>query len=229
MLSKRLIEVSKFVKPQARLVDVGSDHAYLPISLIENKTIDFAIAGEVAAGPLHNSEQNISYHNLEDKIQARLGDGLDVIEKEDQIDTAVIAGMGGILITEILQRFVNRQEFTIESLILQPNIGESLVRSWLMEHNYEIVNENILAEDGHSYEIIVGKLVSTTPEYSREDLLVGPILKKNKNSAFIDKWNRKLKKYRKTLVGISNAQQPDQEKIQQVKADINILEGLLND
>lgn len=228
-LSKRLQMVAKFVGPNARLVDVGSDHAYLPISLVENKTIDFAIAGEVVEGPLSNSEENIHQHNLQTQISARLGDGLDVVQVEDNIDTAVIAGMGGILITDILERFINRKEFTIDNLVLQPNIGESLVRIWLMNHNYEIVAEDVLEGDGHTYEIIVGKKVLTAPTYSRAELLLGPVSMTEQKAAFIDKWQRKLEKYRKTLISISKAQQPDAEKISQLKNDISILEEVLND
>ncbi|MDO1605454.1 tRNA (adenine(22)-N(1))-methyltransferase TrmK [Lactobacillus sp. YT155] len=225
--SKRLKTIANFVKKDERIVDVGSDHAYLPIYLAERGIIEFAIAGEVSKGPLERSFGNISRHRLNQTIDARLGDGLDVVLKEDKIDTAIIAGMGGILITEILQRFYQRDEFTISKLILQPNIGEPAVRQWLSDHNYQIVAEEILEEDGHIYEIIFGELVESVPEYQRADFLLGPELRKNKNDAFLKKWCHKLDKFRSTYTSVKKSKHPNNEKLNELIEDIQILEGVL--
>lgn len=226
--SKRLKTIANFVQKGERIVDVGSDHAYLPIFLAEQNTIDFAIAGEVSKGPLERSFGNISRHRLNQAIDARLGDGLDVVLKEDKIDTAIIAGMGGILITEILQRFYQRNEFSISKLILQPNIGEPTVRQWLSDHNYQIVAEEILEEEGHIYEIIVGELVESVPEYQRADFLLGPELKKTKNAAFLKKWCHKLDKFESTYNNIKKSKHPNNDKLVELLDDIKILKGVLN-
>ncbi|MGR3741755.1 tRNA (adenine(22)-N(1))-methyltransferase [Companilactobacillus sp. DQM5] len=228
-ISKRLKEVAKFVDQDSKIVDVGSDHAYLPINLVENKIVQSAIAGEVAEGPLSRSVENIRNHNLENKIDVRLGDGLDVISNEDNVDTAIIAGMGGILITDILQRFVERKEFEIQKLILQPNIGEAAVRYWLVKNGYKIVNENILEDEGHTYEIIVAKKSDDIPDYTRADFLLGPILRINNNKAFEKKWRRKFLKYKNTLKGIKGSKNPDSKKINELEVDLKILEELFND
>lgn len=228
-LSKRLEDVAKFVKKGARVVDVGSDHAYLTIHLVENNIIDFAVAGEVAKGPLSRSEENIKLHNLVTKIHPRLGDGLSVITKEDNIDTAVIAGMGGILITDILNRFYENSEFELQNLILQPNIGEALVREWLVNHNYEITGEDILNDDNHVYEIISAEKRIKKQNYTRSDILLGPSLRKEMNETFILKWTKKLNKYKTTLENIKKAKEPNDQKIKQLSEDIKILEEVLND
>lgn len=227
-LSNRLKEVSTLVKKNARVVDVGSDHAYLPIYLLEQGIVDFAIASEVAKGPLSHSKGNILTHNLEHKIETRLGDGLASINATDDIDTAVIAGMGGILITEILQRFKLTKDFEIKNLILQPNIGEPLVRQWLSDNNYLIKDEKILEEDGHIYEIISAEKSNETSSYTREDYLLGPVLIQKHNNIFEKKWQHKLQSFKKTLSNIKKSKNPNQEKITQLNNDIKMLEELLN-
>ena len=103
VLEERLAQICKMVDPQSRVADIGTDHAYLPIALVEEGKIDFAIASDVAAGPLDNAKQDIAQAGLEDKIETRLGSGLETLKSSDQIDTVVIAGMGGKLMTNLLE------------------------------------------------------------------------------------------------------------------------------
>lgn len=228
-LSNRLKEVASLVKHDSKLADIGSDHAYLPIYLIEQGIIKEAIASEVANGPLGHSKENIKQHNLENKIETRLGDGLASITKEDDINTAVIAGMGGILIADILQKFKTTKEFNIDNFILQPNIGEPLVRKWLSDNYYKIINERILEEDGHIYEIISAEKTNDIKVLNREDLLLGPVLRKEQNDIFIKKWKNKLLSFQNTLENIKKSKNPNQEKILQLTKDIEMLEDLLSD
>lgn len=139
-LSRRLETVAQFVPHNARLADIGSDHAYLPVHLALNKQIEMAIAGEVADGPFQNACHEINNRKLNEIIIPRLADGLAAVELADRIDTITIAGMGGALITEILD--AGQDKLTdVSLLILQPNIGEAGLRKWLMEHSYAITAE----------------------------------------------------------------------------------------
>lgn len=95
VLSQRLAAVAEFVPQGARLLDVGSDHAYLPIALMEDGKIEFAIAGEVVKGPYESALHNVSGAGLADKIAVRLADGLAAFEASDGITTITICGMGG--------------------------------------------------------------------------------------------------------------------------------------
>ena len=102
-LSKRLKAVADYVDNGARLADIGSDHAYLPTYLMQELVIDFAVAGEVVKGPFEIAKNHVAEADLSDRIVVRLANGLGAIENTDKIDTIVIAGMGGILISEILE------------------------------------------------------------------------------------------------------------------------------
>jgi Predicted SAM-dependent methyltransferase len=212
LLSKRLEAVSNMVDHDSRLADIGSDHAYLPVQLVEQKVIDFAIAGEVAKGPMSRSKADIEKFGLQKKIDVRLGDGLAVINESDNIDTVVIAGMGGILIQDILTRATKEQLTHVKTLILQPNIGEPLVRKWLMDNNFEIIDEDILEEDHHDYEIIKARSTSQKKSLNAAQLLMGPILMKKKSNSFINKWQRKENGYKKAIDNMHNAKKIDQEK-----------------
>jgi Predicted SAM-dependent methyltransferase len=200
------------VDHDSRLADIGSDHAYLPVQLVEQKVIDFAIAGEVAKGPMSRSKADIEKFGLQKKIDVRLGDGLAVINESDNIDTVVIAGMGGILIQDILTRATKEQLTHVKTLILQPNIGEPLVRKWLMDNNFEIIDEDILEEDHHDYEIIKARSTSQKKSLNAAQLLMGPILMKKKSNSFINKWQRKENGYKKAIDNMHNAKKIDQEK-----------------
>ena len=102
-LSKRLATVGDLIPRGSRLADIGSDHAYLPVALMLENKLSFAVAGEVVEGPYQSAKTQVSKSNLTDKIIVRLANGLDAIEPEDQIDVISICGMGGTLIRDILE------------------------------------------------------------------------------------------------------------------------------
>ncbi|MFD1418129.1 tRNA (adenine(22)-N(1))-methyltransferase [Companilactobacillus keshanensis] len=227
LLSNRLQAVSKMVDTNARVADIGSDHAYLPVELIENNTIDYAIAGEVASGPMSRSKEDIDKFGLSKKIDVRLGDGLAVIEAADKIDTVVIAGMGGILICDILTRATENQLSNVNTLILQPNIGEPLVRHWLIENGFAIVDEDLLEDEHHDYEIIKAQKVTNSSELSEAQYLMGPILMKRKSADFINKWQRKLNSYQKAVANMKHAKEIDTKKIHKMQQYIKYVEEIL--
>lgn len=227
LLSNRLRAVAKMVDTNARVADIGSDHAYLPVELIENNTIDYAIAGEVAPGPMSRSKADIDKFGLSKKIDVRLGDGLAVIEAADKIDTVVIAGMGGILICDILTRATKDQLSNVKTLVLQPNIGEPLVRHWLIENGFAIVDEDLLEDEHHDYEIIKAQRSTNTSELNEAQYLMGPILMKKKSTDFINKWQRKLNGYQKAVVNMKHAKEIDTEKIHKMQQYIKYVEEIL--
>ena len=128
-LSKRLKAVADYVDNGARLADIGSDHAYLPTYLMQKLVIDFAVAGEVVKGPFEIAKNHVAEADLSDRIVVRLANGLGAIENTDKIDTIVIAGMGGILISEILEAGKEKLGH-VKRLILQPNNHEESLRQW---------------------------------------------------------------------------------------------------
>ena len=100
-LSKRLLAVSEMVTSNSRLADIGTDHGYIPIYLIENKRVPRAIAMDVNKGPLNRAKENIEHHGLENYIETRLSDGAAALHS-GEVDAVVIAGMGGGLVMKIL-------------------------------------------------------------------------------------------------------------------------------
>lgn len=192
-LSARLACVASLVPAGARVADIGSDHAYLPAALVLDGKIDFAIAGEVVKGPYENAVHEIKDHQLEGKVIPRLADGLAAIEPADKVDTITIAGMGGSLIASILEK--GKDKLTeIKRLVLQPNVGESQLREWLMNNHYQIMTEKIIEEDNHIYEIIVAEPSVVPFRYSKYELDFGPFLLENKGPVFRKKWQEYLQR-----------------------------------
>lgn len=228
-LSNRLQTVADFVSPGARLADIGSDHAYLPVHLAKQGIVERAIAGEVVKGPYHNAETEIENEHLTGVITARLADGLAAILPEDYIDTITIAGMGGTLITNILES--GKSHLTHhERLILQPNVGEDNVRRWLQANRYQIVAERILAEDGHIYEIIVADPVETPVTYTATELKFGPYLLREKSPVLQQKWRQEQARLDQVIATMKQAKNAPQAKIAAFKRERDqIQEVILNE
>ena len=191
MISKRLELVASFVPQGSILLDVGSDHAYLPIELVERGQIEAAIAGEVVVGPYQSAVKNVDAHGLEEKIQVRLANGLAAFEEEDQVSVITIAGMGGRLIATILEEGLDKLA-SVERLILQPNNREDDLRIWLQDHGFQIVAESILEEAGKFYEILV--VEAGQMKLSASDVRFGPFLSKEVSPVFIKKWQKEATK-----------------------------------
>ena len=214
-LSARLACVASLVPAGARVADIGSDHAYLPAALVLDGKINFAIAGEVVKGPYENAVHEIKDHQLEGKVIPRLADGLAAIELADKVDTITIAGMGGSLIASILEK--GKDKLTkIKRLVLQPNVGESQLREWLMNNHYQIMTEKIIEEDNHIYEIIVAEPSVVPFRYSKYELNFGPFLLENKGPIFKKKWQEYLQREAHVIDQMQKAQQPPVKKINEI-------------
>ncbi len=214
-LSARLACVASLVPAGARVADIGSDHAYLPAALVLDGKIDFAIAGEVVKGPYENAVREIKDHQLEGRVIPRLADGLAAIEPADKVDIITIAGMGGSLIASILEKDKNKLT-GIKRLVLQPNVGESQLREWLMNNYYQIMNEKIIEEDNHIYEIIVAEPSVVPFRYSKYELDFGPFLLENKGPVFRKKWQEYLQREAHVIDQMQKAQQPPVKKINEI-------------
>jgi tRNA (adenine22-N1)-methyltransferase len=225
-ISKRLKHIIALVPKDARLADIGSDHAFVPIKLAQTGQIDFAIASEVAAGPLDISKENIAAQGVSAKVQTRLGSGFDPFTPADKLNTFVIAGMGGELITSLLEAadFALLQPAT---LILEPNNQEHLVRQWLNQHQMAISQEEIVAEDNHYYEIIVARYQAEVKPLSATDLQFGPRLRRQKSAVFVDKWTHRLQVDEQVLAQLSAAKTVDFTRVRELEQDVKAIEGVL--
>ncbi|HHV59559.1 MAG TPA: SAM-dependent methyltransferase [Clostridiaceae bacterium] len=154
-------------------VDIGTDHAYIPIYLVKENRCKRAIASDVRPGPLKIAQKNIKENGLENKIDVRLGSGLESID-DSEIDTVVIAGMGGELIIKILQDDFEKAK-KAKSLILQPMTAISDVRQWLLCNGFDIYDEELASEGKKIYTVLCS---SWTGEIRNDDIIYYTIGKK---------------------------------------------------
>lgn len=190
-LSIRLSKVAEFVPQGAKLLDVGSDHAYLPIALVEAGKISSAIAGEVVKGPYESALANVAESQLKQHIDVRLANGLAAFTQDDKVTAITICGMGGRLIAEILD--AGKDKLTqVERLILQPNNREDDLRRWLSSNGFIIVAETILKENDKIYEIIVAE--QGQEELTARESRFGKFLPGEKSVVFVEKWEREINK-----------------------------------
>lgn len=172
-LSKRLLAIAELTAPYGRVADIGSDHAYLPVYLLSAGKAAFAVAGEVNPGPLAAAKQTILAAGLGDRIDARLGDGLQVLSP-GEVEVAVLAGMGGAMIEAILMESP-AVAASLRRLVCQPMNGAAGLREWLLAHGWKLVAEELVLEDGRLYEIMAAEPgIMEVPEPLL--LTVGPLL-----------------------------------------------------
>ncbi len=227
-LSVRLTTVGAFVPQGARLADIGSDHAYLPANLALNRRISYGVAGEVVKGPFENAQHEIEKLRLGDHLVARLADGLAAIQPADQIDTITIAGMGGPLIRHILTQGPAAL-IGVKRLVLQPNVGEATVRDWLAHNQFKITAERILAEDGHTYEVIVADRTTESVHYTPAEQLFGPFLVAEKSPVFVAKWQRELQRSQSAVAQMQQAKVAPTAHLAAAETKIKLIEGVLSD
>ena len=227
-MNLRLNSLAQMVDQSARIADIGTDHAYLPIQLVKENKIQFAIASDVAAGPLENAKKDIAAAGLDGNIETRLGAGLDTINSADQIDTVIIAGMGGKLITQILNDAWLKDSI-FKTLILEPNIGEPGVRKWLMSHNYQIKREKIITEAGHTYELIKAEKTNKIVKLTVKELFFGPEILQEKNEVFYQKWRGQLAYHKKLLLNLNKAKEKDLVYMHKIESEIKMIEEEIND
>ena len=220
-LSKRLQAVADLVSEGLVVADVGTDHGYIPIYLIETKKSPKAFAMDVNKGPLLRAKEHIAEHGLETRIETRLSDGVRALQK-GECDCVVVAGMGGALTIKIMEEgkdiFRNLKEF-----VLQPQSELQKVRAYLCENAYFIVEENMVLDDGKFYpmfRVINGQ----SEEYHAIELCYGKLLLEQKNTVlknFLEK-----EKAVKELI-LSNLEQSFGEHIETRRKEIQEeLEGI---
>ena len=187
-LSKRMQTVADMATGAKRVVDIGCDHAFVSIYLKQSGLTQNVIAMDVKEGPLDIARKNINDYGLSDYIEVRSSDGFDAL-MPGEADVAIIAGMGGLLMIDILTRGRVHTENGIE-LVLQPQSDIDKVRAYLRSIGYKIVDECMLLEDGKYYMVIKSgvasesenkELLGMSEDSIRIRDMYGPILLKNKD------------------------------------------------
>ena len=171
MISNRLKSIAKYVSKDDKLIDIGCDHALLDIYLIKEKILKKVIVSDIHEGALNAGILNIKKEKLEKKIDTRLGNGLEVLSDNDDIDTVLISGMGTTTILDILN---NEYLKNINKLIIQSNNDHTELRTEVTKLGYKVINEEYLVDMKKNYIIIVFE--RGEEKYSKNELRYGPIL-----------------------------------------------------
>ena len=188
-IGKRLERIKEMCKGSHVLADIGCDHAYLPLSLVKDKIIDYAYAIDNKIEPLNQAKKNIEKEGLSSQIETILSDGL-INLSDKEFDTVVMAGLGAITIIEIMGKSLDL--FKDKTLILEANKGSKELRKFLMDNSYIIIDEDIIEEANHFYEIIKTKHSFKKENYTELELAFGPINLKNKKRELFDYLNYNL-------------------------------------
>ena len=220
-LSKRLQAVADLVSNGLVVADVGTDHGYIPIYLIETKKSPKAFAMDVNKGPLFRAKEHIAEHGLTSSIETRLSDGVRALKK-GECECVVVAGMGGALTIKIMEEgkdiFRDLKEF-----VLQPQSELQKVRAYLYQNAYSIVEENMVLDDGKFYpmfRVINGQ----SQEYHAIELCYGKLLLEQKN-AVLKTFLQKEKAVKELI--LSNLEQSFGEHIEARRKEIQEeLEGI---
>ncbi len=191
-ISKRLLKIIDFIEKDEVVFDVGSDHALLPSFLVYHNICFKTYAADNKEGPLLKAKETIDKYNLHDKVIPVLSDGLENIK--DDVDVIVIAGMGQYTAQKILE---NKDLTKYKKIIVQVNRDMNLMRKFISDNNYTILNEAVVYED-YYYEILVFN-TDYHQNYSDLEIKYGPFNLKNKNQVFLEYLKFNINKYEMIL------------------------------
>ena len=222
-LSKRMDRLASMVTEGSSLADVGTDHGYIPIALVQTGKVSRAIAMDINKGPLERAALHIREQHLEDRITTRLSDGMTAL-KEGEADTVLIAGMGGALTVHILEGGAHCLA-SVKELILQPQSEIWLVRKWLCEHGYKITDEDIVLDEGKYYPMM--KVRPPVADTAGEDtevkcwdtvqLKYGKLLLEKQHPVLREYLEREIRIYQSILEGLKAK---DSDRIRQRKEEL---------
>ena len=215
MLSKRLKTVSDLVTPCEKVADIGTDHGYVPIYLIKENICKLAYAMDVNEGPLEKAKANIAEEGLQDKIETLLSDGFDNFEDRNA-DCVIIAGMGGDLIVDILTR---ASKYDFKELVLSPHKRVDLVRKFICENGYKIVDERMVEDAGNYYPVI--KANKGESNYSEVELEFGPILLAKKDETLKEYLDIEFNKFGRIISSLEREDKEVEHKYKLIKEGLN--------
>ena len=197
-LSSRLKEIANFIDDNEKLIDIGCDHALLDIHLVENKKNVKIIASDIHEKALESAKKNIEKYKVSNKIKLRLGDGLEVLKK-NEVNTICISGMGFLTIKKILS---NGDLENINKIVIQSNTDVVKLRKFVIKLGYKINKETLVKDKDIIYTII--SFIKGKERYNYKQIYFGPRLLENKNDLFYEYYSKKLLKYENLLLQLPN-------------------------
>ncbi len=228
-LSKRLMKIASYVNYCEAIADIGTDHGYIPIYLVKNNKCNSAIASDINKGPIEKASTNIRFEGLSEKIKCLLGGGLKPL-KVGEVNGVIIAGMGGNLIRDIILEDIEKVKL-YDFLILQPAQNPEVLRKFLYNNNFEILNEDLILDDGKFYELFKVKYNENAKKINVKDEIsyeISSILLESNNSLVNDYIKSKIKKYENIITYIKDDTSLAKKKKDILNEKINKLKEMIS-
>lgn len=226
-LSKRLNLIVNHIENCDTLVDIGTDHGYIPIYVVKNGICKNAIASDINKDPLDKAKLNSIFESVDENIDTRLGSGLETIES-GEAQVAVIAGMGGNLIKDILEADKDKVK-ELDYLILQPAQNPEVLREYLYTNGYEVIAEELCIDENKYYELF--KVRAKDGEETVLDSIyyeISPKLLRDKHPLMGEYIKSKKQKYEKILNLIEDDTESALKRKKELEEKISILTNLEN-
>ncbi|ATZ21486.1 tRNA (adenine(22)-N(1))-methyltransferase [Mesoplasma tabanidae] len=224
MLTKRLRTIADLIDCCNVVADIGTDHAYLPITLVKEKRTKFAYAVDVNKEPLSWAKKNIKQYNYNEKIQTILSNGLDFVFSEniEKIDVVSICGLGSTTILEIIKKDNEK----IDKYIICSNTEISSIRNWVLNKNYSISFEDYIVDSQKGYWVVVIEK-NHNNLVNKKDILFGNKTFFQNNKQINTYYENEIKKYEKILSKIDEVKHYDS--YNDIKNRIAEIRGYLNE
>lgn len=225
IISRRLKLISDLVKDVDSVVDVGTDHGYVVIDLLKGGRVKKAIASDINKGPVERARKNVADHNLSHKIECRLGGGLTTV-KPGEVEAAVIAGMGGNLIRDILLE--SEEVFKkLDYVIVQPVQNPEVLREYVYKLGWNLEDEWIIFDEDKYYEIFKvsygNKPKTVEPIYNE----ISEVLLNKKDEVYKEYLNHKVSKYSTIYEGLKADTENAKARKSELKEKLDAIEGFL--
>ncbi|WP_221372183.1 tRNA (adenine(22)-N(1))-methyltransferase [Clostridium perfringens] len=227
-LSKRLKRIAEHVDKCESVADIGTDHGYIPIYLVKEGICKKAIASDINKGPIEKAKVNVDFEGVSDKIKCLLGPGLNPL-KVGEVNGVILAGMGGNLTRDILLADMDKVK-KYDFIILQPAQNPEVLREFLYKNDYEIIDEDLIKDEGRFYELFKVKYNENSEKLVFEDELeyeVSPLLREKGNPLFKEFIEEKINRCETILSFIKEDTEAAKKRKSDLEEKINKLKGML--
>ncbi|MFR7935864.1 MAG: tRNA (adenine(22)-N(1))-methyltransferase [Clostridium perfringens] len=227
-LSKRLKRIAEHVDKCESVADIGTDHGYIPIYLVKEGICEKAIASDINKGPIEKAKVNVAFEGVSNKVKCLLGPGLNPL-KVGEVNGVILAGMGGNLTRDILLADMEKVK-KYDFIILQPAQNPEVLREFLYKNDYEIIDEDLIKDEGRFYELFKVKYNENSEKLVFEDELeyeVSPLLREKNHPLFKEFIEEKINRCETILSFIKEDTEAAKKRKSDLEEKINKLKGML--
>lgn len=225
--SKRIELIVENLEKVITLADIGTDHGYVPLLALKNELCEKAIACDINKDPLAKGKLNAILEGIDDQIDFRLGNGFEPLNI-NEVEEVVIAGMGGNLIRDIIEKDINKAS-SCNYLILVPAQNPEVLREYLYKNDFEIIKEDLCCDEGIYYELFkVRKAEGQATELDSIYYEISPMLLRSKHPLMKDYIDFKIEEYNRILGFISDDSESALKRKEEVTNKIQIINKMKN-